>query len=591
MKKLFRQSLIASSVALALFACQNIDEQAKKEKQDKDEKVVVTGSRVKRADVEDSSPVVVLGRESELNEAIEVKNRLIKTSKERRVAKSPPAQASYDSSIGFHYAQKLPINNEKYQHLEENNIKQVSLDPVSTFSIDVDTGSYSNVRRMLKGGYLPPKDAVRLEEMVNYFDYTFASPDSKEQPFSISTETMSAPWNNNAYVMQIGIKGFEPQAQDLPPSNLVFLIDVSGSMRNPNKLGLVKKSLKMLTRQMSSEDKVSLVVYAGASGVVLEPTSNKLQIEQALDKLAAGGSTNGAAGIELAYQMAQQAFIKGGINRVIVATDGDFNVGTTNHQQLMDLIERKRKTGVYFSALGFGQGNYNEHLMEQLANKGNGNYAYIDSLVEAKKVLVDQRAGTLMTIAKDVKIQVEFNPRVVSEYRLLGYENRALNREDFNNDKVDAGEIGAGHSITALYEVVLAGSAGQRVDDLRYQPMPKEELIDRRVLSEAANVKVRYKLPQEDSSKLTNRVVSKADFFARKANSNNIQFASSVAGFSQLLKGGKHLQDWSWQQAITSANNAKGVDTNGYRSEMVQLMKMAQLLEQQQMTQEVSQND
>ena len=444
---------------------------------------------------------------------------------------------------------------------------------------------------MLKGGYLPPKDAVRLEEMVNYFDYSFPSPDSKEQPFSISTETMSAPWNANAYVMQIGIKGFEPQAKALPPSNLVFLIDVSGSMQNVNKLGLVKKSLKMLTRQMTAKDKISLVVYAGASGVVLEPSSNKLEIEQAIDRLTAGGSTNGAAGIELAYQMAQKAFIIGGINRVIVATDGDFNVGTTNHQQLMDLIERKRETGVYFSSLGFGQGNYNEHLMEQLANKGNGNYAYIDSLVEAKKVLVDQRAGTLMTIAKDVKIQVEFNPNVVSEYRLLGYENRALNREDFNNDKVDAGEIGAGHSITALYEVVLVGSEGQRVDDLRYQRMPKEDTNDRRTLSEAANVKVRYKLPTEDTSKLTNRIVSKADFFARKANSNNIQFASSVAGFSQLLKGGKHLQDWSWSKAITNANNAKGVDANGYRAEMVQLMKMAELLNTQQRTQEISQND
>ena len=454
--------------------------------------------------------------------------------------------------------------------------------PVSTFSIDVDTGSYSNVRRMLNDGYFPPNDAVRLEEFVNYFNYDYPAPDSKEMPFSVSTEVMMAPWNKDAKLVQIGIKGYEEISAELPPSNLVFLVDVSGSMQSADKLGLVKKALKLLAKGSREQDTISLVVYAGASGVVLEPTAanDRVKIEQALDSLTAGGSTNGGAGIELAYKMAEKAFIKDGINRVILATDGDFNVGTVNREQLIDMIERKRKTGISFSALGFGSGNYNEHLMEQLADKGNGNYGYIDNLREAKKLLVDQRAGTLMTIAKDVKIQVEFNPAVVAEYRLLGYQNRMLEREDFNNDKVDAGEIGAGHTVTALYEIVLEDSDGKRLEPLRYgETQDKEEKLGKK-LDEAAMISLRYKLPDEEKSTLYRDYLTSEQVNDAKGG-ENIRFAASVAGFAELLRGGQFLGQWGWDDAKKLAQQAKGGDSEGYRGEMIQLVGMAQLLDEQ----------
>jgi len=339
-----------------------------------------------------------------------------------------------------------PLDRENYKHYKSNPVKLVAEEPVSTFSIDVDTGSYANVRRMLNAGRLPPQDAVRIEEMINYFSYNYRTPDNLKRPFAVTTEIAPAPWDKGKHLLHIGIKGYEVDRASLPASNLVFLVDVSGSMRSPNKIGLLKSALKMLSRQLSSKDRISLVVYAGASGVVLEPTPGNQhgKIAAALDALQAGGSTNGGAGIRLAYAMAEQAFIKGGVNRVILATDGDFNVGTVNFEALTDLVEEKRKSGIALTTLGFGSGNYNDHLMEQLADKGNGNYAYIDTINEARKVLVDEMGATLLTIAKDVKIQIEFNPTVVSEYRLIGYENRMLNREDFNNDQVDAGEIGAG---------------------------------------------------------------------------------------------------------------------------------------------------
>ncbi|ACV25696.1 vWA domain-containing protein [Kangiella koreensis] len=556
-------SVLASMVALAISGCQNTDTGEQRAEQDK--RVEIAKTEELQRQKKEQEQVVVTGA------------RIMSEAKERNVPMYDMAMPAPQSPGIW---QQPEVNREQYQHLDESGIFLAKEQPVSTFSIDVDTGSYSNVRRMLNDGYLPPEDAVRLEEFVNYFNYDYQTPDSTEQPFAVNTHVFSAPWNSNAYLMEIGIKGFEPEQQELPPSNLVYLIDVSGSMNSEDKLGLVKKSLKLLAQESSDQDRISIVVYAGASGVVLEPTkgNDRMAIEQALDRLSAGGSTNGGAGIELAYKLAEQAFIKDGINRVILATDGDFNVGTINREQLIDLVERKRESGISFTTLGFGSGNYNEHLMEQLADKGNGNYGYIDSLQEARKLLVEQRAGTLMTIAKDVKIQVEFNPQVVAEYRLLGYENRALNREDFNNDKVDAGEIGAGHTVTALYEVVLVGSEGRRVDELRYS---EKEVQQQKLADEAALVKLRYKMPDEDDSKLISHVIDRKQFNHGDTIAGDRQFAASVAGFAQLLRGGRYLNGWDWQQAIELAQNSKGADKNGYRGEMIQLMKMAQLLDEQ----------
>ena len=386
-----------------------------------------------------------------------------------------------------------PLDTENYANFDDNPVKQVLASPVSTFSIDVDTGSYSVVRRIINSGQLPRHDAVRAEELINYFSYDYPERAEGTTPFTVHKEISVTPWNPNTHLLHIGIKGYEESAANLPPANLVFLVDVSGSMQDANKLELLKTSLQLLTRQLRKQDSVSLVVYAGASGVVLEPTTGnqKAKIITALDRLTAGGSTNGAAGIELAYAMAEQAFIPEGINRVILATDGDFNVGAVNIEQLKDLIKRKRNTGIALTTMGFGAGNYNDALMEQLADIGNGNYAYIDSLNEARKVLVDEMSSTMLTIAKDVKIQIEFNLAVVAEYRLIGYENRVLNREDFNNDKVDAGEIGAGHTVTAIYEIALVGSSGQKMDPLRYQ----DKLPESDITNELAFLRLRYKVP------------------------------------------------------------------------------------------------
>src|SRR5688572_4065143 len=383
-------------------------------------------------------------------------------------------------------------NTERYEHKDDNPVHLVTEQPVSTFSIDVDTGAYANVRRFLNGGQLPPQDAVRVEEMINYFDYRYAPPASRDVPFRVATEVAPAPWNPQALLMKIGIKGFEVAAAERPPANLVFLIDVSGSMQSPDKLPLLKNAFRLLTDQLTARDRVSMVVYAGNSGVVLEPTAGdqKHKIREAIDRLEAGGSTNGAEGIERAYELAKAAHIPRGINRVVLATDGDFNVGVVNFDALVDMAERHRESGTALTTLGFGSGNYNDKLLEQLADAGNGNYAYIDSLGEARKVLVAELSSTLFTIAKDVKIQVEFNPAQVAEYRLVGYENRMLAREDFNNDKVDAGEIGAGHRITALYEVIPVGAKG-RIDDLRYAAPATKSAGN----GELANVKLRYKMP------------------------------------------------------------------------------------------------
>ncbi len=471
-----------------------------------------------------------------------------------------------------------PLDRENYAHFDDNPLKRVADHPVSTFSIDVDSGAYSNARRMLNGGRLPVQDAVRVEEFINYFGYDYVAPSDRSRPFNIITEVGPNPWNSKTHLLHVGLKGYEVPKSQIPASNLVFLIDVSGSMRSDDKIGLLKTSLKMLTRELRPADRISIVVYAGASGVVLEPVSGseKGKIIAALDGLSAGGRTNGAAGIRLAYAMAEQAFVPDGINRVLLATDGDFNVGTTNFEALKDLVEEKRKTGISLTTLGFGTGNYNDHLMEQLADAGNGNYAYIDTLNEARKVLVEQMSATLQTIAKDVKIQIEFNPDVVAEYRLVGYENRMLAREDFNNDQVDAGEIGAGHTVTAIYEVALADGAGQRIDPLRYQ---KERSLEADRSGELAFLRLRYKAPDGDISKLIEQPIRKADLKRNLTDTSvDFRFAAAVAGFGQLLRGGKYMEQFDYDDVRTLASGARGRDAFGYRGEFVTLVNLAQSL-------------
>jgi Ca-activated chloride channel family protein len=440
----------------------------------------------------------------------------------------------------------------------------------------VDTGSYSNVRRLLNEGRLPPADAVRVEEMINYFPYVYALP-RDNAPFAVHTEMAPAPWNANHTLLRIGIKGQDIAKTSLPPSNLVFLVDVSGSMGSPERLPLLKSALKFLVNQLRPQDRVSLVTYASGTQLVLEPTpgSQTTKIIAALDNLRAGGSTSGAAGITLAYSMAEQSYIKGGINRIFLATDGDFNVGVTNFDELKNMAEEKRKSGVSLSTLGFGVGNYNEKLMEQLADAGNGNYSYIDTLNEGQKVLVDEMTSTLATIAKDVKIQIEFNPNVVSEYRLVGYENRMLKREDFNNDKVDAGEVGAGHTVTAIYELTLKGQRGS-VDALRYG---SERASGTTKSGELAFLRLRYKAPDGDVSKLIEWPLQRQDAKASfDAASTEFRFATAVAAFGQQLRGGKHTGEMTYDDIAKIAAEARGADAYGYRGEFLRLVHLAQTL-------------
>jgi Ca-activated chloride channel homolog len=496
--------------------------------------------------------------------------------RERRLEKSkpavpmiaPPAQAAA-------YQATPPSNTENYDHQDDNPIHLASEQPVSTFSIDVDTGAYANMRRFLNAGQLPPEDAVRVEELINYFDYRYAPPADRTTPFRVATELAPTPWNRNSLLLKVGIKGFEISAKERPAANLVFLIDVSGSMSTPDKLPLLKSAFRLLTDQLTARDRVSMVVYAGSSGVVLEPTpgDQKHKIHEAIDRLEAGGSTNGAQGIRLAYQLAHDAQIVKGINRVVLATDGDFNVGVTNFESLVDMAERQRGSGVALTTLGFGSGNYNDKLLEQLADAGNGNYAYVDNLNEARKVLVSELSSTLFTIAKDVKIQVEFNPAEVLEYRLIGYENRKLAREDFNNDKVDAGEIGAGHRVTALYEIVLAGGKG-RVDPLRYGA--RNAVLAKS--GELANVRVRYKQPDSDVSSLLEYPIQSASAVPFEKASTDFRFATSVAAFGQLLRGGKYLDKFGYDDVAQLAKGALSEDAEGYRREFVSLVKLAESL-------------
>ena len=469
-----------------------------------------------------------------------------------------------------------PANTEQYEHNNDNPIHRAAEDPVSTFSIDVDTGAYANVRRFLNDGQLPPQDAVRIEEMINYFDYQYAPPANRDVPFKVSTELAQAPWKQDAWLLRVGIKGFEVAASERPAANLVFLIDVSGSMQSPDKLPLLKNAFRLLTDQLTARDRVSMVVYAGSSGVVLQPTpgDQKQKIRDAINQLEAGGSTNGAEGIERAYQLARAAHIDKGINRVVLATDGDFNVGVVNFEALVDLAERQRASGTALTTLGFGTGNYNDRLLERLADAGNGNYAYVDSLSEARKVLVSELSSTLFTIAKDVKIQVEFNPAEVLEYRLIGYENRMLAREDFNNDKVDAGDIGAGHRITALYEVVPVGARG-RVDPLRYG---SNQAAHGKGNGEIANVRLRYKLPDADNSRLLEYPIQRNSLVASDKASADLRFAASVAAFGQLLRGGKYVGNYSYDDVERLAKGTLSNDDQGYRREFVSLVALARAL-------------
>jgi Ca-activated chloride channel family protein len=473
-----------------------------------------------------------------------------------------------------------PQNTERYQHLDDNPVRLVAEHPVSTFSIDVDTGAYANVRRFLNAGQLPPQDAVRVEEMINYFDYQYAPPQSRETPFSVSTEMAPAPWNAQALLLKIGVKGFEIAASERPAANLVFLIDVSGSMQTPDKLPLLKNAFRLLTGQLTARDRVSIVVYAGSSGVVLEPTAGdqKQRIREAIDRLEAGGSTNGAEGVERAYALARGAFIKDGVNRVVLATDGDFNVGVVNFEALVDMAERERESGVALTTLGFGTGNYNDQLLERLADAGNGAYAYVDTLSEARKVLVSELSSTLYTIAKDVKIQIEFNPEAVVEYRLIGYENRMLAREDFSNDRVDAGEIGAGHRVTALYEIVPKGAKG-RIDPLRYGAASAAASAARS--TELAHLRLRYKRPDGDRSELLEYPIARDAVTPAARLSADFRFAASVAAFGQLLRGGKYMGEYGYDDVRALAQTALARDAEGYRREFVSLVQLAQSLSPQ----------
>ncbi len=470
------------------------------------------------------------------------------------------------------------FNTENYNRIEDNPFHRVSNDPLSTFSIDVDTASYSNVRRFITQGELPPKDAVRIEELINYFTYNYPQPKGN-RPFSVTTEVAAAPWNPQHKLVQVGLQGKRLESETLPPSNLVFLIDVSGSMDDPNKLPLVQQSLKLLVNKLRPEDRVSLVVYAGNAGLVLPatPGNQKSTILAAIDRLEAGGSTAGGQGIELAYKIAKQSFLKSGNNRVILATDGDFNVGVSSDGDLTRLIEQKRDQGIFLTVLGFGTGNYKDGKMEQLADKGNGNYAYIDTLLEAKKVLVNDLRGTLFTIAKDVKIQVEFNPAKVQAYRLIGYENRLLQNQDFNDDKKDAGDIGAGHSVTALYEIILTGTKSDvklpEIDPLRYQR--SGETVSDAAGNELMQVKLRYKLPQDSTSQLITQTIQDDDLRTDQIPSTNLRFAAAVATFGMLLRDSEYKGDASYDLVMKLASQGKGEDQEGYRGEFIRLVEQS----------------
>jgi len=466
-------------------------------------------------------------------------------------------------------------NTEQYEETDPNPVKLTTEEPVSTFSSDVDTTAYSVMRRYISANnMLPPSDSVRVEEYVNYFDYDYAAPKSAEAPFTPTVWVTPSPWNAGTKLMHVGVKGFDLQPEETPDANIVLLLDVSGSMQSENKLPLVKKSVELLIDEMSKDDRISIVVYAGAAGVVLEPTpgNQKTKIMAALDSLEAGGSTAGGEGLSLAYKLAEENFAKDKVNRIILATDGDFNVGVVDADSLEDFVARKRKSGIYLTVLGFGEGNYNDVIAQKIAQAGNGVAAYIDTLNEARKVLVREFRSTLFPIAKDLKFQIEFNPAVVAEYRLIGYETRLLNREDFNNDAIDAGDIGSGHTVTALYELALAGSDARLIDDRRYATAPAVS----GKTDEFAFVRLRYKLPDEEESRLIETPVPTADQFASLDKApEGARFAAAVAAFGQKLQRAGHTDDYAYAEIIELAQKAKGEDSYGDRAEFVNLVRAA----------------
>nr|WP_137678768.1 von Willebrand factor type A domain-containing protein [Parerythrobacter lutipelagi] len=537
-------------------------------------KIVVTGSRVggDRQFASAAPIAVVEADEFALSGTVNVEN--VVNGLPQVV---PVDQAGQPVEPGYRYFVPPVVvatdpGREQYDGEEISPVKIAAAEPVSTFSVDVDTGAYANARRFLTQGQMPPRASVRTEELINYFRYDYDRPDTRETPFSVSTDLAVTPWNPDTRLMRIGLRGYDLPQDSRPPANLVFLLDVSGSMNSPDKLPLVKTAMLGLANQLTSKDKVSIVVYAGAAGLVLEPTSSPSEIRNAINDLSAGGSTAGGAGIELAYRIAEANKIDGGVNRVILATDGDFNVGLSDRDMLVEMIEKKRASGITLTTLGFGTGNYNEALMEQLANKGNGNYAYIDSALEARKVLGEEMGSTIFTIAKDVKIQVEFNPAVVSQYRLIGYENRALREEDFNNDKVDAGDIGAGHQVTAIYEIVPAGMTGW-IEQRRYETPVSSTARERS--SEAAFVKLRYKLPDEDTSKLITTIVPASRLANASSPRGDFAFAVAVAAFGQKLRADNLLGEYSFRD-IEALSGGQG---DFYRQQFRKLVGVADGLE------------
>jgi len=555
-------------------------------KQKKEKTLVSQKERKKPSEPHHEEKVEKVEIMVESEEVISIYDKVRKPHKLAKAKKSAPT-SSHRYLLGAVNRARMPSsppvrymerNSEDYANTKENSFKNVLTDPLSTFSIDVDAASYSNMRRFLNQSKLPPQNAIRVEEMINYFSYDYKQP-TNNTPFSVNHEYGTCPWNSKHQLVHIGIQGKNIPTDNLPASNLVFLLDVSGSMNSPNKLGLLKKSFHLLVDNLREQDKVAIVVYAGAAGLVLPSTSgaDKQKIKNALSNLNAGGSTAGGAGIKLAYKIAKENMMPNGNNRIIIATDGDFNVGASSNEAMEDLIAAKRKEGVFLTVLGFGMGNYKDSKMEILADKGNGNYAYIDDILEANKVLGKELGGTLHTIAKDVKIQVEFNPAVVKAYRLVGYENRLLNKEDFNDDKKDAGELGSGHTVTALYELVMAGSNENvpSVDPLKYQKQERID-IDKISTDELMTVKIRYKKPKEDKSKLIEEVIKNKK--AEKL-STNFQFSAAVASFGMLLSRSDYNEDMTYESIISLAKQYKGKDEQGYRAEFIRLVEKASLLD------------
>ncbi|WP_066632378.1 vWA domain-containing protein [Labilibacter marinus] len=512
----------------------------------------------------------------------------------RRGAKSKNAESikirrvsSYNTQQAYYAPPQAIIpSNEDYATVNENKFQDPKESPLSTFSVDVDRASYANVRRFINQGSLPPAGAVRIEEMINYFNYNYEGPADKH-PFAIHHEVAYCPWNTEHYLLKVALQGKRIEKENLPASNLVFLLDVSGSMNASNKLPLLKSALKMLVNELREEDRVSIVVYAGAAGVVLEPTSgkNKSTIVNALDQLSAGGSTAGGAGLQLAYKLANENLLKNGNNRIILATDGDFNVGVSSNSEMEKLITSERDKGIYITVAGFGMGNYKDSKMEIIANKGNGNYFYIDNIQEARKAMVEEFGGTLYTIAKDVKFQLEFNPMHVAGYRLIGYENRRLNDEDFNDDKKDAGEIGSGHTVTALYEIMPVGAKDvssylPKVDELKYQ-QKKEKKVKKVITTEYSDelltLKLRYKQPDSDESTLLVETVKNKILASNKV-SKDFRFVSSVAAWGMKLRNSDFIKATEYQEIVKWAKSSKANDEEGYKAEMIRLMESAEIL-------------